>query len=49
MGSCWALVGEFWAPASFPSEFTAFEVGSGVGSSWALVGSGDVSMRIYSI
>ena len=49
VGSCWAFVDEFWAPASFPWEFTAFEVGSCVGSSWALVGSGDFSMRIYSI
>ena len=30
-------VGEFWAPALFPWEFTAFQVGSGVGSWWALV------------
>ena len=33
----------------FPENLQHLRVGSGVGSSWALVGSGDVSMRIYSV
>ena len=46
-------VGEFWAPASFPWEFTAFEVGSRVGvllgSCGWILGSGFVSLKIYNI